>query len=169
MTNIHTSSEVLTNSIGPNARWFIRVGLKNCSAYLSVPTVVNRRNADNWSNRVGSIGMNVEFHTMMQNAFRELGNEHVDYELSYLKAKWIMFEFIKFIRIYVARPRAGLFNISRNCADTIWDIAFKGNRGVCYKGHAIFATVVSKFLRLLQHILPGGAGKYQALGKECPK
>ena len=149
--------------------WFIRVGLKIRIAYLPVPTVVNRRHADNWSNRVGSIGMNIEFHKMMQNAFRELENESLDYNLSYLRTKWLMFELMKFIRIYVARSRAGLFNISRNCSDAIWDIVFKGNRGAFYKFYIIVTLAVSRFLRVLQYILPGGVGKYQGLGKECPK
>lgn len=149
--------------------WFIRVALRYRIAYLPLPTVVNRRHADNWSNRVGSIGMNVEFHKMIQIAFRELKNTQPSFKLTYLKAKWLMTEFVKFIRIYVARSRAGLFEISKNCADTIWDLAFRGNRGLAYRLYIILTSLTSKLLRAIQHMLPGGLSKYKSLGEDCPK
>jgi len=149
--------------------WFIRVGLAHRIAYLPFVSVVNRRHEGNWSNRVGSIGMNIEFHKIMQSAFCNINNTGFSRGLNFLKAKWLATEVVKFIRIYVSRSRAGLFEISRDCADAIWGIVFKYKRGYFYIIYVILAASTSRLLRLIQCFLPGGNRYYRGLGKDCPK
>jgi glycosyltransferase involved in cell wall biosynthesis len=145
--------------------WFIKAGLTHRIAYLPVCTVVNRRHPDNWSNRVGSIGMNLEFHDMMRRALAACSQEAT---VAALTRRWKLTEFVKFSRIYVARSRAGMFEVSRECATVLWDFLFPGSRGVGHAAYAACTAGMSRLLRRFQLMLPGGALKYQAAGKASP-
>jgi len=149
--------------------WFIRAGLSHKIAYLPIASVVNRRHQNNWSNRVGSVAMNLEFHNMMRDALEKSKCNKDVFGFSMLKIHWLITELVKFSRIYISRSRAGLFEVAHDCSDAIWDIIFMGGRGKLYKLYATFTNATSRALRIIQYILPGGVKKYKSLGQDCPK
>ncbi|WP_226373966.1 glycosyltransferase family 2 protein [Citrifermentans bemidjiense] len=147
--------------------WFIQAGLSHSIAYLPVCTVVNRRHPDNWSNRVGSINMNLEFHDMMRRALQCCAQRD-EAGLGWLVWQWKLTEFVKFLRIYVARSRAGMFDVSEHCADVLWDFMLSGRRTNPYPLYAAFTKRCSRILRRVQLLLPGGEQKYLGSGTDCP-
>ncbi|AJE03036.1 glycosyltransferase family 2 protein [Geobacter pickeringii] len=147
--------------------WFIKAGLYHKIAYLPLCTVVNRRHPDNWSNRVGSINMNLEFNEMMCRAL-ESYNDGGTGDLAALERQWKVTELVKFTRIYVARSRAGLFEISQRCSDVLWDFIFNGWRGNLYQLYSACTRLLSKMLHRVQLMLPGGHLKYRGVGKDSP-
>jgi glycosyltransferase involved in cell wall biosynthesis len=149
--------------------WFIRAGRRHRIAYLPACTVVNRRHPDNWSNRVGSIKMNVEFDEMVRQAIADYAGEAPAGELARIRRAWRRDHFVKFLRIFVARSRAGLFDVSAAAATVLWDCVFPGRRGSGYGACSALMRAASRFLALAQRALPGGAEKYGRVGKECPK
>ena len=152
-----------------DTEWFIRVGLSYRVAYLPVPSVVNRRHLNNWSNRVGSMGMNEEFHNMMRDAIEFIKRDNNPHSYIILKMYWQACELIKFTRIYLARSRAGLFDVSGQSADMLWLIIFNERRGVSYVFFSRIMRFFSRVLSLLQIYILGGIDKYRSLGQDCPK
>lgn len=167
----------LWRSVGPfdpsyevsDTDWFIKAGLSHRIGYLPVCTVINRRHAGNWSNRVGSINMNLEFHHMMRKALLSCSLDAAPRDLVRLKRQWLRSEFVKFSRIYVARSRAGLFDVSGECAGVLWDFLFPGRRSAPYHLYATVTSQLSRFLHRLQILLPGGERKYRDSRENCPR
>lgn len=167
----------LWQSVGPfdtnysvsDTDWFIKAGLSSKIAYLPVCTVINRRHPDNWSNRVGSIAMNLEFHEMMRSAFLSCKKTSNGTELMNLERRWNLSEYIKFSRIYVARSRAGFFDVANQCSTAIWDFLFRGRRKQPYGLYLALTSQLSKLLRCLQLLLPNGELKYRGSGQDSPR
>lgn len=167
----------LWESVGPfdpnfsvaDTDWFVRASMSHRIAFLPVISVVNRRHSGNWSNRVGSVAMNLEFHDMLKKAFLEISNDLDQRSYRVLKFSWLIAEIKKFTRIYISRSRAGFHDISMQSADVIWKIFFKSRKGLVYRAYLLFASLLSILLRLVQRFLPGGRSKYLSLGQACPK
>jgi glycosyltransferase involved in cell wall biosynthesis len=100
--------------------WFIRASLYAKIVYSPTHDVYNRRHIGNWSNRVGSVGMQREFHGAVSSFFDRLVvigqmSRGVKWQFRAWKAKYLTF----LIRIFISRARAGERNVAMDCASLI--------------------------------------------------
>lgn len=147
--------------------WFIRAALGTKIVYLPTLDVLNRRHAGNWSNRVGAVGMQREFHAAMKNFVGQAAARgHGGRAASQFK-KWLGLYRQYLMRIFISRSRAGQREMALECAKALTE----ASPALAYipawsRGAATRLTF--SFLYALQTVLPGGRGKYKNIGVTVP-
>jgi glycosyltransferase involved in cell wall biosynthesis len=155
-----------------DTEWFIRVALHHRSVYLPYVGVINRRHYSkegNWSNRVGSVNMQREFFEALSSFLthaKTLSGNSTNFDLQF--RVWLRHYRLMLLRIFVARSRAGMVDIAKDCAKELKRVTPCLSAIPSFPSRVVFVTTF-EFLNLLQYVLPGGKKKYNSLGKHVPK
>lgn len=148
--------------------WFIRASLHSKLVYLPAYGVLNRRHADNWSNRVGAVGMQREFYQAMRMFLEAMTKQGQGAQAQRQFRRWAFVYRSYLLRIFVARARAGHFTTASECATAVTDASPLLARIPGVVRQACVA-VLTRLLYGIQVALPGGRSKYKNLGVTAPK
>ena len=150
-----------------DTEWFSRCALSGKLAYLPYYAVINRRHyggSGNWSCRVGSVQMQKELRSSIDNFYHEVFQDNKirkDYK------RWKKTYFILLARIAVSRCRSGHHDVAIDVANEMKE-SFSIINIVPGKLFFYFAWILCKTARVIQVFVPFSRNKYDNLDKHVP-
>ena len=145
--------------------WFIRVAMSSKICYLPVYGVKNYRHQGNWSNDVGSVGMQNEFKNSLTNFYNNQFDLGLDLTKQY--KSWMRHYRLILLRIWISRSRAGYFDVAKLSIKSL--LHSYSLRSTTKNFLTLLFNNFSILLFFIQKINIFRLNKYDNLGKSSPK